>query len=174
MITEIITFENVGCYYTESLNDPYNKHFEILPLYYGRPFIYNWSGRDPETKKIISPPSLVRGQCVFFHKNLIGMVWYNPNGNGEYITECYKEIDFYTKIPLCYGYLEGDTVKRVTDGELFTIKRINWIPGNLWVMTEEDGNAKLSYSLYIPQRSDKNMEFDPMEEGYWKGVFYID
>ena len=160
--------------YPQALMGCGNKFMKKLPLYYGRPMVYHDTGFDYNQYRQIRQPWLMKGHVIWFHKDLIGMMWCIVGFSHHPIFRLYKEDYFYNRLPISYGYQVGDKVIRVTDGRVSEITHINWNAQELFCRTPDIlPTGSLSYDLFRPFESDRTCEFDPMEHGYWEGIFKI-
>lgn len=153
----------------------YNKHFEFLPDYYGRPFVWHDIGYNFKRYKQVRQPWLMWGKMIFHHKDMIGMMWWPYlQMPVKPMIRVYDREQFMYHLPISYGYDVGDTVKRVTDGNIFEITHINWSPSSLFSRTPDIlPTGSLTYDLFIPLEDDRTGEYDPMEQGRWEGLFDV-
>ena len=131
--------------------DKYNKFFAINDLYVGKPFVYDNNGIIKYRR--IAHPFIRWGRLMSYN---VEKDQYNIGWNGFWLNDNYTHVRYTLHellhvAPLHYGYGVGQKVVRVTDGGIFTIKKINFQPNNFYVMTEEDEGATLSFGLFIPQ-----------------------
>jgi hypothetical protein len=153
----------------------YNKNFEFLPDYYGRPFVWYDTGYDYVQYKHVRQPWLMRGHMTFFHKDMVSMVWFPVIGTPcKPIFKTYDRQQFMYHLPISYGYMVGDMVTRVTDGKIHDIGYIHWSPHQLYCRPEHHKEkGSWTYSLYIPLPDNRDFEYDPLNEGTWKGLFTL-
>jgi hypothetical protein len=160
--------------YPQSITGNQNKHFHLLPLYYGRPMIWHDTGYDYNQYRQKSQQWFMYGFVCYYHKDMIGVTWWNAlKLQTRPVFRMYNEHDFYHKIPIKYAYGVGDMVQCVTTGEPHVISRIQW-GVNLHVSVDDMPiEAQLSYDLYIPLDDNRQNEYHPMDINDFEGVFTI-
>ena len=160
--------------YPQALLGHLNKHEKKLDLYHGRPFVWYDTGYDYNRYKQVRQPWLMIGRVIWYHKDMIAVLWENmciPQAKPS--IGVYNEFDFHHRLPISYGYSEGDKVVRVTDGKIHKMGHINWNAHDFYCKPAHEKNGRWTYSLYRPHEDDRSAEFDPMEVGEWEGIFKI-
>lgn len=136
-----------------------NKHFVINDLYVGKPFLYHTDGllrvriSSKHRCRRVGRPFVRWGLLVDFDikKEQYNIGWCGMSTSNIPTYVRYNLDELLNKEQLYYGYGEGQSVMRVTDGKTFTISKISTKPNDFYVQTVECGNkAKYSYGLFIP------------------------
>lgn len=134
--------------------DKYNKHFSLNELYLWKPFVFHFRGWHTSKGRWrhAYQPFIRWGRLagIDTENDVYRIKWYPVIQGGlySYTTHDYENLIF--QAPLYYGYTLGQKVVRITDGKIHTIKEIHWSVNDLHVKTNEDGDAQLSYNLFIP------------------------